>query len=249
MKFTPRGGHVQLRLERVDASVHMVVSDDGQGIEAAFLPHIFERFRQADSRFSREHGGLGLGLAIVRELIELHGGTVSASSDGPGRGATFSVRLPSMLADRQSTTTYRALQPPNPAAEHDRVPERLKGVRILAVDDEEDALGLLRVILESAGAEVTTAGSAQGALDLLQSSNFDALIADIGMPKMDGLELIRNIRRTLPAPANRIPAAALTAYARSEDRVTAIASGFQIHIPKPVHPTDLIMAVGALVGR
>ena len=124
----------------------------------------------------------------------------------------------------------------------------MKGVRILAVDDEEDAQGLLRVILESAGAEVTTTGSAQGALDLLQSSHFDAIIADIGMPKMDGLALIRTIRR-LPAPANRMPAAALTAYARSEDRVTAIASGFQIHISKPVHPTDLIMAVGALVGR
>ena len=249
LKFTPRGGHVRTSLECIEASVHMEVIDDGQGIEPAFLPHIFERFRQADSRFSREHGGLGLGLAIVRELIELHGGTVSASSDGPGKGATFKVRLPSMLAHRGSTTTYRALQPPIAAAELDRVPGHLKGVRILAVDDEEDAQGLLRVILESAGAEVTTTGSAQGALDLLQSSYFDAIIADIGMPKMDGLALIRTIRRTLPAPANRMPAAALTAYARSEDRVTAIASGFQIHISKPVHPTDLIMAVGALVGR
>ena len=146
-------------------------------------------------------------------------------------------------------TTSRALQPPIAAAELDRLPERLKGARILAVDDEEDAQGLLRVILESAGAEVTTTGSAQGALDLLQSSNFDALIADIGMPKMDGLALIRTIRRTFPAPTNRIPAAALTAYARSEDRVTAIASGFHIHISKPVHPTDLITAVGALVDR
>ena len=249
VKFTPRGGQVRLRLECVDASVHMVVIDDGQGIEPAFLPHIFERFRQEDSRFSREHGGLGLGLAIVRELIELHGGTVSASSDGPGRGATFRVRLPSMAAHRESPTTYRARQPLIPATGPDALPGRLKGARILAVDDEEDALGLLRVILESAGAEVMTTGSAQGALDLLQSSSFDALIADIGMPKMDGLELIRTIRRTLPAPANRIPAAALTAYARSEDRVTAMVSGFQMHIPKPLHPTDLVLAVGSLLGR
>ena len=249
VKFTPRGGHVQLRLERVDASIHMVVSDDGQGIEAAFLPHIFERFRQADSRFSREHGGLGLGLAIVRELIELHGGTVSASSEGPGKGATFRVSLPSTLVHHEPLSTDRHLQSLIPATVAHGLSGRLKGARILAVDDEEDALGLLRVILESAGAEVTTAGSAQGALDLLQNSSFDALIADIGMPKMDGLELIRNIRRSLPAPANRIPAAALTAYARSEDRVTAVESGFQMHIAKPVHPTELVMAVATLLGH
>jgi CheY-like chemotaxis protein/two-component sensor histidine kinase len=249
VKFTARGGHVQLRLERVDASIHMVVSDDGQGIEAAFLPHIFERFRQADSRFSREHGGLGLGLAIVRELIELHGGTVSASSEGPGKGATFRVSLPSTLVHHEPLSTDRHLQSLIPATVAHGLSGRLNGARILAVDDEEDALGLLRVILESAGAEVTTAGSAQGALDVLQNSSFDALIADVGMPKMDGLELIRNIRRSLPAPANRIPAAALTAYARSEDRVTAVESGFQMHIAKPVHPTELVMAVATLLGR
>jgi CheY-like chemotaxis protein len=249
VKFTARGGHVQLRLERVDASIYVVVSDDGQGIDAAFLPHIFERFRQADSRFSREHGGLGLGLAIVRELIELHGGTVSASSDGPGRGATFRVCLPSMLTHREPLNTDRQLQSLIPATAPTGLPARLKGARILAIDDEEDALGLLRVILESAGAEVTTAGSARDALDLLQNRSFDALIADIGMPRMDGLELIRNIRRSLPAPANRIPAAALTAYARSEDRITAIENGFQMHIAKPVHPTELVMAVATLIGR
>ena len=249
VKFTPRGGHVRLRLEGVNSSVHLTVIDDGQGIAPLFLPHIFQRFRQADSRFSREHGGLGLGLAIVRELIELHGGTVSASSEGPNTGATFTVRLPSMLAGRTSPATSISIDRPVSADAFDGSLGRLKGARILAVDDEEDAQGLLRVILESAGAEVTTSGSAQGALDLLQSGSFDALIADLGMPKMDGLALIRTIRQTLPTPANRIPAAALTAYARSEDRVTAIASGFQTHLSKPVHPTDLIMAVSALLGR
>jgi PAS domain S-box-containing protein len=247
VKFTPRGGHVQLRLERVDASIQIVVSDDGQGVEPAFLPHIFERFRQADSRFSREHGGLGLGLAIVRELIELHGGTVSASSDGPGTGAAFTVRLPPMIVPPAADREVRSLPPTAPPA--DRLPERLKGARILAVDDEEDALGLLRVILESAGAEVTTAGSAQRALDLLQAASYDGVIADIGMPRMDGLEMIRRVRQTLPAPANRVPAAALTAYARSEDRVTALANGFQMHIAKPVNPTELVITIAALLGR
>jgi PAS domain S-box-containing protein len=248
VKFTPRGGHVQVRLAHVDSSVHIVVSDDGQGIDPAFLPHIFERFRQADSSFSREHGGLGLGLAIVRDLVELHGGTVSASSDGPGTGATFSVRLPVMIVEGETAGMGpgpRSLIPvPTPSA----LLERLDGIRVLAVDDEEDAVGLLRVILESAGAEVTTAGSGQSALDLLSAVPYDAIIADIGMPRMDGLELIRRIRQTLPAPTNRIPAAALTAYARSEDRVSALASGFQMHIAKPVNPTELVIAVAALVG-
>jgi PAS domain S-box-containing protein len=248
-KFTPRGGHVQLRLERVPSSVQIVVSDDGQGIEPAFLPHIFERFRQADSRFSREHGGLGLGLAIVRELIELHGGTVSASSDGPGAGAAFTVCLPPMIVFGGPPSVEPGGRTLEPSAVTNELPERLDGVRILAVDDEEDALGLLRVILESAGAEVTTAGSALLALDLLRNLAFDAIIADIGMPRMDGFELIRAIRQTLPPPANRVPAAALTAYARSEDRVTALASGFQMHIAKPVNPTELVIATAALIGR
>jgi CheY-like chemotaxis protein len=249
VKFTPRGGRVQLSLERVGSSIQIVVSDDGQGIEPAFLPHIFERFRQADSRFSREHGGLGLGLAIVRDLIELHGGTVSASSDGPRTGATFRVRLPAMAVHGGPPRAEPGGQLPVAAATAHELPERLKGARILAVDDEADALGLLRVILESAGAEVTTAGSAPQALDLLKNAVFDAVISDLGMPLMDGLELIRNIRQTLPPPVNRVPAAALTAYARSEDRVTALASGFQMHIAKPVNPVELVIAVGALIGR
>jgi PAS domain S-box-containing protein len=248
VKFTSTGGHVEVRLDRDQSSVHIVVTDDGRGIDPAFLPHIFERFRQADSRFSREHGGLGLGLAIVRELIELHGGIVSASSAGAGKGATFQIKLPLSVAQ-----THAASGPPTaaPAAmpQTDRLPERLHGARVLAVDDEEDALGLLSVILESAGAQVTTAASAELALERLKAEPFDALIADIGMPRIDGLELIRLVRETLPAPANQIPAAALTAYARSEDRVTALASGFQMHVAKPVNPAAVVTAVSALLNR
>jgi PAS domain S-box-containing protein len=248
VKFTPGGGHVHVRIDSTPSAVRIVVSDDGRGIDPGFLPHIFERFRQADSRFSREHGGLGLGLAIVRELIELHGGTVSASSPGLGKGATFLIELPLAIPPTQAALDYRsgaaaAAAPAAPLA------ERLRGVRLLAVDDEEDALGLLRVILESAGAEVTTAASADRAMDLLREQPFDGLIADIGMPSVDGLELIRRVRRTLPAPANRIPAAALTAYARSEDRATAIANGYQVHIAKPVNPSALVLALASLVKR
>jgi signal transduction histidine kinase len=248
VKFTPYGGHVQVALERADDAVCMEVTDDGQGIDPTFLPHIFERFRQADSRFAREHGGLGLGLAIVRELIELHGGTVSATSPGVGKGATFQVRLPLVAARGEGVADTRTDLHPAAFAPR-RLSERLYGVRLLAVDDDEDALGLLRAILESCGAEVTTAASAQRALELLAGQRFDALIADIGMPKIDGLELIRRVRQTLPDPINRIPAAALTAYARSEDRVTALANGFQLHLPKPVNPADLVTAVSSLVDR
>jgi PAS domain S-box-containing protein len=249
VKFTPRGGHVEVSLRSSDESIDISVKDDGQGIDPAFLPHIFERFRQADSRFSREHGGLGLGLSIVHELVELHGGTVTAVSAGAGTGATFTVRLPTILATARGSLMDEKVQVVTPAGAVTMLPDRLAGARLLAVDDEEDALGLLRVILESAGAEVTTAGSAQRALELLGHATYDALIADIGMPRMDGLELIRSIRRTLPPPVNRLPAAALTAYARSEDRATALASGFQLHIAKPVNPSELVTAVATLLGR
>jgi PAS domain S-box-containing protein len=253
VKFTPRGGHVQVRLERADAAdpatdptVQISVSDTGRGIDPEFLPHIFERFRQADSRVSREQGGLGLGLAIVRELIQLHGGTVSAASKGPGTGTTFRVVLPAM-----------ALQPKHlpragSAADEARAlpsSRRLDGVRVLAVDDEEDSLDLLRTVLEDAGARVTTARSAASALDELRAGIHDVLLADIGMPRMDGLELIRTVRDALPEPTNRLPAAALTAYARAEDRISALASGFQMHIPKPVNAVELVIAVSALARR
>ena len=249
VKFTARGGRVQLRLEQVESSVQMIVSDNGQGIDSAFLPHLFQRFRQADSRFAREHGGLGLGLSIVRELTELQGGTVTAASDGPGRGATFTVRLPLMAVRFAPDGTAPDARPRLPATILQQMPDRLKDVRILAVDDEPDSLQLLQLTLESAGADVTTARSGEGALNLLATDRFDAIIADIGMPKLDGLELIRRIRQTLPPGPNQIAAAALTAYAGPQDRHAALTSGYQIHLAKPVNPTELVIAIAALVGR
>ena len=248
VKFTPPGGWVELRLQQAGSAVQIVVRDNGQGIEPAFLPHTFERFRQADSRFSREHGGLGLGLAIVRELTELHGGTVSAASDGTGRGATFTVRLPPLRADIAHAVADGGIRPPAPASALAAARERLDGLRVLAVDNEEDSLSLLRVVLETAGADVATAQSAPEAIDLLRAGGIDVLVSDIGMPQMDGFELIRSVRR-LPTPAASVPAAALTAYARSEDRVAALASGYQMHLPKPLNPADLVSAVATLAGR
>jgi CheY-like chemotaxis protein/two-component sensor histidine kinase len=246
LKFTPRGGRVRLAVESKPDAVDVVVSDDGQGIEPAFLPHIFERFRLADSRASREHGGLGLGLAMVRELVELHGGSVSAASDGIGKGATFRVSLPTAL--KQTQPANRRSKPFTPTPDQE-LPRLLRDVRVLAVDDEEDALGLLKVVLETAGADVTTARSAHDAIELLQDSSFHVMIADIAMPRIDGLQMIRTIRTELPAPASTIPAAALTAYARSEDRASALANGFQTHLAKPVNPTELVLAVVELLKR
>jgi signal transduction histidine kinase len=247
VKFTSRGGHVDIRLQYA-AAVEIVVKDDGKGIEPTFLPHIFERFRQADSRFAREHGGLGLGLAIVRELTELHGGTVTASSGGPGQGATFTVCLPAAAVD-ESLTESTVPRPSPPALTEPGMSGKLEGTRILAVDDEADALGLLRLVLEGAGAEVSTAPNAAHALELLGRARYDALIADIGMPGIDGLELIRRVRRSIPPPGNALPAAALTAYARSEDRVIALKSGYQVHIAKPVNPGELVTTIAGLLGR
>jgi PAS domain S-box-containing protein len=249
VKFTARGGHVWLSAERGDEFAEIVVKDDGQGIDPKFVPHLFERFRQADSRFAREYGGLGLGLAIVRDLVELHGGSVGASSEGLGFGATFRVRLPSTGMTREIRPAPHDAGRVVPALTAGGLTTRLKHARILAVDDQEDARDLLRLILENAGADVTTASSAAEALELLRRSPYDALIADLGMPQMDGLELIRRVRQTLPAPANVTPAAALTAYARSDDRIGAVASGFQMHLAKPVNPTELVIAIGLLIGR
>jgi signal transduction histidine kinase/ActR/RegA family two-component response regulator len=249
VKFSTRGGHVWVSAEQSDDLVEIMVKDDGQGIDPNFVPHLFERFRQADSRFSREHGGLGLGLAIVRELVELHGGSVSAESEGFGSGATFRVQLPTGLTAREVHPVPHDTGRVVPALVEGGLTTVLKDARILAVDDQEDARDLLRLILENAGAEVTTASSAAEVLDLLGRASYDALIADLGMPQMDGLELIRRVRQTLPAPANELPAAALTAYARSDDRISAVASGFQMHLAKPVNPTELVVAIGSLIGR
>jgi CheY-like chemotaxis protein len=249
IKFTPRGGKVQLRLSRVNSHVEIAVSDTGIGIAPDFLPYVFERFRQGDATFSREHGGLGLGLAIAKQLTELHGGTVTAASDGPGAGATFTVKLPLLVVHRPSAEPEPRVQPRSDrqAPMVEAVP-RLDGLRVLAVDDEPDSLNLLRSALEAAGAVVSTAPSALAALDSIREQPPDVMVADIGMPGMDGLQLIRAVRQ-MGEPFRSLPAAALTAYARSQDRITSLASGFQMHLVKPIDPVELVVAVSSLALR
>jgi len=249
IKFTPRGGKVQLRLSRVNSHVEITVSDTGRGIAPDFLPFVFERFRQADTTFSREYGGLGLGLAIARQLTELHGGTVTAASGGIGHGATFTISLPLMIVHQPSAAPAAREHPHSDRAMPQIEPRpRLDGVHVLAVDDERDSLSLLRAVLDAAGATVTTAASASEALETLARQRHDVLVADIGMPGMDGLQLIRAIRQ-LDAPARNIPAAALTAYARAQDRITSLASGFQMHLVKPIDPVELVVAIASLAPR
>jgi PAS domain S-box-containing protein len=248
VKFTPRDGRVQVRLQRVDSHIEIVVSDTGVGIRRDFLPYVWERFRQGDAGPTRKTGGLGLGLSIVRHIVEMHGGTVQAFSEGESKGSTFTVRLPLLIVRAAADTPKRG----HPLAEsREPLPalQDLKGVRVLAVDDEVDSRGLLRVVLESAGANVTTASSAAEALGMLEAGNYDALIADIGMPEMDGFDLIKHVR-SLPNPmAAQVPAAALTAFARSEDRTKALQCGFEMHLAKPVDPGELVASVATLVRR
>ncbi|MCA1566986.1 MAG: response regulator [Acidobacteria bacterium] len=252
IKFTPKGGRVQVRLERVNSHVEIVVSDSGKGISAEFLPHVFDRFRQADSTSTRKHGGMGLGLSIVRQLVELHGGTVGVESGGAGQGATFIVQLPLMVMhSRQPSPAARPR--PHPTAGGNGLsydcPPSLQGLRVLVVDDEPDTRRLLRTVLEQCGSEVTTAGSAAEAIDAFIQSKPDILISDIGMPEEDGYELIGKLRAAEAGHKGRIPAIALTAYARVEDRIRALNAGFQVHVPKPIEPVELLAVVASLTGR
>lgn len=248
VKFSERGGHVEVRLERVNSHVEVTVTDTGIGIEPAFLPHLFERFSQADAGTSRVHSGLGLGLAITRHLVELQGGRISAHSDGLGHGSTFRIELPIRGVWPAPGDEIRI----HPAASDPAVPlrvPRLDGIRILVVDDDRDALALSREILEVTGATVTTADSGQDALNKLGKGIADVLIVDIGMPRMDGFELITRIRASGEAAIREIPAAALTAFARSEDRVRAMRSGFEVHLSKPIEPGELMAAAATLARR
>ena len=249
VKFTPKGGNVQVRLERVDSHVEIVVSDTGIGIKKDFLPYAFERFRQGESGPARKTGGLGLGLAIVRHIVEMHGGVVLAQSAGEGQGSTFTVTLPLMSVQMPATAPYSREHPLT--APHHKLEGLgdLSGVHVLAVDDEVDSLGLLRVVLESAGARVTTASSGPTALEILEISTPDVLVADIGMPEMDGFELIKRVRSLPKADVRDLPAAALTAFARSEDRTKALRQGFEMHLAKPVDPGELVASVATLVKR
>ncbi|MDQ3754101.1 MAG: PAS domain S-box protein, partial [Acidobacteriota bacterium] len=248
IKFTPKGGRVQVRLERINSHIEIVVSDTGQGINAEFLPYVFDRFRQADASTTRKHGGLGLGLAIVRQLVEMHGGTASVASDGEGRGATFTVKLP-LLIMRHEPGDEERRHPQVVEGIKIECPPELDGVRVLVVDDEPDARQLLTVVLERCGAKILTASSATEALRLLAEVRPDVLLSDIGMPGEDGYSLIRKVRALPAEQGGRTPAAALTAYASAEDRKRVLLAGFQLHIPKPVEPTELITVVASLAGR
>jgi PAS domain S-box-containing protein len=248
VKFTPGGGVVQVTCQRVDSQVEIIVSDSGEGIKPEFLPHVFERFRQADGSTTRAHGGLGLGLAIVRHLVELHGGSVRAESAGYGKGATFIVRLPLLLTQERQTVTER---PPVglPVPEEIEFLEGssvLKGLRVLIVDDEADARELFTTMLRRSGADVRAAGSAGEALDYLESWKPSVMVADIGMEGEDGYVLISKVRSLPKEKGGLTPALALTAYARTEDRLRALAAGYQIHLAKPVDRAELAAVVGSL---
>jgi CheY-like chemotaxis protein/anti-sigma regulatory factor (Ser/Thr protein kinase) len=250
VKFTPKGGRVAVALERVNSHLKVSVADDGEGIDPAFLPYVFERFRQADASASRRHGGLGLGLSIAKQLVELHGGSIHASSDGHGTGSTFTVELPAMVLDIDAAGRGGPRQQPSHSIDEPldayAPAAKLGGVRVLVVDDEPDARSLIERLLEDCEATVTTAGSAREALEQVAREAPDVLLSDIGMPTEDGYSLMRRIRR-LSGEAGRIPAIALTAYARAEDRVKALQAGYQMHLAKPVEPVKLIEMIASLV--
>lgn len=250
VKFTPKGGRVYVRMQREDSHVEIVVADTGSGIEPAFLPHVFQPFRQQDATVTRAHGGLGLGLGIVRHVVELHGGSIEAQSEGVGKGATFVVRLP--------VSPLRPSAPPREANPVARIgdshlmlqcPPELEGLHVLICEDEPDARELLESILVGCKAVVTLAGSVTEALDRFSETIPDVLISDIGMPDASGYELIRRVRALPVEQGGRVPAVALTAYASMADRTRALMEGFQNHVAKPAEPQELIAAVAALVGR
>jgi signal transduction histidine kinase/DNA-binding response OmpR family regulator len=250
VKFTPEGGRVEVRLEREDMHAQITVSDTGQGIDPRFIPFIFDRFRQADGSTTRKHGGLGLGLAIVRHLVELHGGTIEVHSDGEGQGATFTVVLPLKTArgglEAGAEFSSVVIREGNDIAL--QCSPVLDGLRILVVDDEADTRDLVAVMLAQCGAVVKGCETATEALAALQAWRPDVLVSDIGMPEEDGYSLIKKVRQ-LDQPEGRIPAVALTAYASTEDRIRILSAGFQMHIAKPVEPQELLTVIANLAER
>jgi PAS domain S-box-containing protein len=252
VKFTPEGGRIDARLARSGGQIEISISDTGIGIDTNFLPYVFDRFRQADSTSTRKYGGLGLGLAIVRHIVELHGGSVAASSPGKGRGSTFMLRFPA--ASRKLLPQFEVRRPEwemealreRPATESCR---RLDGVRVLVVEDDPDTLDMLRLVLDDCGAAVVTAASTREALAVLERWRPDALVSDVAMPDEDGYELIGQVRARGADRGGNIPAVALTAFTRDEDRLRALAAGFQKHVSKPVSPDELVAVVASLTGR
>lgn len=245
VKFTPKGGKIDVAVARVNSHLEITVSDSGIGLDPSFLPHLFERFRQADSSTTRRFGGLGLGLSIVKHLVELHGGTVRAESQGEGTGATFVVCLPLGPIRDPAGRQHPATPLPVPRGEE----VVLAGVKILVVDDERDARELLQLLLEESQAVVSIAASADEALELLGSERPDIVVSDIGMPGKDGYQLVRELRALPPEQGGRTPAIALTAFARSEDRTRAMLAGYQVHLSKPIEILELVAAIATLLGR
>jgi PAS domain S-box-containing protein len=248
VKFTRNGGLVQVKLQRINSHVEIVVTDTGVGIKPDFLPYVFERFRQADGSTTRTYGGLGLGLAIVRHLVELHGGTAWAESSGDDRGSTFTVRFPAKVWAEPTVAPALAPQPAAYTESRDRK-RMLRGLRVLVVDDEFDARTLLTMMLEGSGAQVRAVSSTREALDSMQAWKPDVLIADIGMPVEDGYSLIRKVRALPGEQGGQTPALALTAYARTEDRIRALSAGYQVHLAKPVDRVELATVIGSLCHR
>jgi PAS domain S-box-containing protein len=252
MKFTHKDGRVTVTLARVNSHLEVEVSDNGEGIDPAFLPHVFDRFRQSDASSARRHGGLGLGLSIVKQLVELHGGAISAKSAGRDLGSTFRVSLPLMATIEDALETDVSRQHPKRSARLPAIEEiatsDLTGLKVLVVDDEPDARTLIQRLLQDTHASVVTAGSAEEAVQMLLRDTPDVLVSDIGMPGEDGYTLIRRVRSMTGANA-LVPAIALTAYARIEDRVKAIQAGFQLHLSKPVEPIELVAMVQSLARR
>ena len=248
IKFTPEEGRVEVRLERTDSFLNIKVSDTGPGIEPEFLPYVFERFRQADATTTRQHRGLGLGLAIVRDFVELHGGTVLAESRSYGGGSTFTVRLPLFVPREDGTSDQKPRRQRSSSGGGVSRVGRLDGVRVLVVDDDADARQVISSMLQHSGAETTTAASVKAALEILDMWKPHVLVSDIAMPVEDGYVLIRRLRSRPADEGGEIPALAITAYARTDDRARILSSGYQMHVAKPVEPDKLVAAIGNLAG-
>jgi CheY-like chemotaxis protein len=242
---------VRASVEKKESVALVQVTDSGQGISPDFLPHVFERFRQADSSTTRTYSGLGLGLAIVKHLVELHGGGVEAFSEGLGRGSAFTVKLPFMAAiepaPQATAPTAPEAEPPGSASL--QLPSALAGLRVLVVDDEADAREMLRILLSNCGLRVSVASSAREGLEVLRRERPEVLVSDIGMPGEDGYSFLQKLRAQPAEEGGRTPAVALTAYSRAEDRTRALRSGFNMHLPKPVELSELLLVLASVTGR
>jgi len=248
IKFTPKGGRVQMVLERVNSHIEIRISDNGRGIKPDFLPFIFERFSQAETGTTRLQGGLGMGLAISKAIVELHGGNITAFSEGEGKGSTFTVNIPVMPVNKQPASIER-VHPSRGWTEISlECPPEISGLKVLVVDDDADTCEMLRFVLEQCGGVVTTVADAESAIEAFQATRPTIMISDIGLPEVDGYELLRRIRDEERQTGRKTPAVALTAFARIEDRVKALAAGYQMHVAKPVEPGELLTIVASLSG-